>query len=179
MNLAWTEDRIEILTKLWADGLSASQIAARLGGTTRNAVIGKVHRLHLEPRKDASRGGRMKGGAYTTPSLHKVQLPRVQFDQPSVSFPTSGNAALKPVFVPIEQPPVVALSIVQSVVQELNLPSALRVELLDLHDSMCRWPIGDPREDSFHFCGREKKAKISYCAHHARSAFRPKPQVVR
>ena len=173
MNLDWTEDRIEILTKLWADGLSASQIAARLGGTTRNAVIGKVHRLHLEPRKDASRGGRKKGGSYSAPSL-----PKIQFDTPHVQYRTSGNAALKPVFVPVEQP-VVALSIVQSVVQELNLPSVLRVDLLSLQDSMCRWPIGDPREGAFHFCGHEKKAGISYCAQHARSAFRPKPQAVR
>ena len=45
--MGWTDERVELLKKLWADGLSASQIAAELGGITRNAVIGKVHRLGL------------------------------------------------------------------------------------------------------------------------------------
>src|SRR5918999_5304444 len=49
----WTDERVELLKKLWADGLSASQIAAELGGITRNAVIGKVHRLGLSGRAQA------------------------------------------------------------------------------------------------------------------------------
>ena len=48
--MTWTDERVELLKKLWADGLSASQIAAELGGITRNAVIGKVHRLGLSGR---------------------------------------------------------------------------------------------------------------------------------
>ena len=48
--MSWTEDRVELLKKLWQDGLSASQIAGQLGGVTRNAVIGKVHRLGLSGR---------------------------------------------------------------------------------------------------------------------------------
>ena len=53
--MGWTDERVALLTKLWADGLSASQIAAELGGITRNAVIGKVHRLGLAGRKTTSR----------------------------------------------------------------------------------------------------------------------------
>ena len=53
--MAWTEERVELLKKLWAEGLSASQIAGRLGGVTRNAVIGKVHRLGLAGRATSSR----------------------------------------------------------------------------------------------------------------------------
>ena len=56
--MAWTEDRVETLKKLWADGLSASQIAKQLGGVTRNAVIGKVHRLGLSGRATPSRPAR-------------------------------------------------------------------------------------------------------------------------
>jgi GcrA cell cycle regulator len=53
--MSWTDERVELLRKLWSDGLSASQIAAELGGITRNAVIGKVHRLGLSGRaKSAS-----------------------------------------------------------------------------------------------------------------------------
>ena len=53
--MGWTEERVELLKKLWSDGLSASQIAGRLGGITRNAVIGKVHRLGLAGRATTSR----------------------------------------------------------------------------------------------------------------------------
>src|SRR4026209_1467277 len=71
--MSWTDERVELLKKLWADGLSASQIAAELGGITRNAVIGKVHRLGLSgrakspsssvprPRKPRSSGHMMRG----------------------------------------------------------------------------------------------------------------------
>ena len=48
--MSWTDERVELLKKLWSEGLSASQIAAQLGGVTRNAVIGKVHRLSLSGR---------------------------------------------------------------------------------------------------------------------------------
>ena len=53
--MAWTDERVELLKKLWAEGLSASQIAGRLGSVTRNAVIGKVHRLGLSGRATTSR----------------------------------------------------------------------------------------------------------------------------
>ena len=53
--MAWTDDRVEILTKLWGEGLSASQIARELGDVTRNAVIGKVHRLGLAGRASPTR----------------------------------------------------------------------------------------------------------------------------
>jgi GcrA cell cycle regulator len=90
-----------------------------------------------------------------------------------VQYRTNGNAALKPVFVPVEQP-VVALAVVPTVViQEQVAPGALCIDLLDLREHMCRWPIGDPQDDSFHFCGRHKASGISYCDHHARQAFQP------
>ena len=163
--MGWTEDRVELLKKLWADGLSASQIANRLGGVTRNAVIGKVHRLGLAGRATTARS--------RTPRPRN-RVSHLPIKPTRVQYRTSGNTALKPIFMPVEQPmPMVALTIVPNVVQELNIPMALRVDLLDLRDCMCRWPIGDPQEESFHFCGREKASGVSYCAHHARVAFQP------
>jgi GcrA cell cycle regulator len=89
-----------------------------------------------------------------------------------MQYRTHGNVALKPIFAPMERP-TVALSIVPSVVEELDMPAPLRVPLLDLKESMCRWPIGDPQDDDFHFCGHAKASGISYCEHHARVAFQP------
>jgi GcrA cell cycle regulator len=161
--MGWTEDRVELLKKLWADGLSASQIASRLGGVTRNAVIGKVHRLGLAGRATTSRS--------RTPRPRN-RVSHLPLRPTRVQYRTHGNTALKPVFMPVEQP-TVALTIVPSVVQELDVPSALRVDLLDLREHMCRWPIGDPQDEAFHFCGRQKSHGISYCEHHARQAFQP------
>ena len=67
----------------------------------------------------------------------------------------------------------VALALVPSIVEELNIPAALRVDLLDLKECMCRWPVGDPQDESFHFCGRQKSHGVSYCEHHARMAYQP------
>ena len=61
--MAWTDERVARLSKLWAEGLSASQIATDLGGVTRNAVIGKVHRLGLSGRVKSTTGGRPKRAA--------------------------------------------------------------------------------------------------------------------
>jgi GcrA cell cycle regulator len=164
--MGWTDERVELLKKLWADGLSASQIAGRLGGITRNAVIGKVHRLGLAGRATTSRIRsprlRHRMGA---PSTRPAPAARLQFR-------THGSTALKPVFAPVEQR-AVALALVPAPIEELSIPSALRVDLLDLKESMCRWPIGDPQDEGFHFCGRQKAAHGSYCEHHARIAFQP------
>jgi GcrA cell cycle regulator len=160
--MAWTDDRVETLKKLWADGWSGSQIASRLGGVTRNAVIGKVHRLGLAGRVVTCRAPR--------PPRRISHLP---LRPTRVQYRTHGNTALKPVFMPVEQP-TVALALVPAILPEpADAPAALRVNLLDLREHMCRWPIGDPQDEAFHFCGRHKTAGISYCDHHARQAFQP------
>ena len=161
--MGWTDDRVELLKKLWADGLSASQIASRLGGVTRNAVIGKVHRLGLAGRATTSRS--------RTPRPRN-RISHLPLRPTRVQYRTHGNTALKPVFMPVEQP-TVALAVVPTVLPELDAPEALRVHLLDLREHMCRWPIGDPQDDGFHFCGRQKATGISYCDHHAMQAFQP------
>jgi GcrA cell cycle regulator len=155
--MAWTDDRVELLKKLWAEGLSASQIAGRLGGVTRNAVIGKVHRLGLSGRATSSRS--------SAPRPRRTHAPR-QHRTPSLTFGTRGNAALKPSYeAEFELAPVP--------VEELVIPLHERASILTLKESMCRWPIGDPTEEDFHFCGRKKVGTVPYCEHQARMAYQP------
>ena len=153
--MAWTDERVELLKKLWSEGLSASQIAGRLGGVTRNAVIGKVHRLGLSGRATSSRSSVPR----------RNHAPR-QNRTPSLTFGTRGNVALKPTyeaeFVPTPAP-----------IEELVIPLHERASILTLKESMCRWPIGDPSEENFYFCGRKKVGPIPYCEHHARMAYQP------
>jgi GcrA cell cycle regulator len=157
--MAWTDDRVELLKKLWAEGLSASQIAGRLGGVTRNAVIGKGHRLGLSGRATSSRS--------SVPRPRRSHAPR-QNRAPSLTFGTRGNVALKPTFEEeYEAAPAPAP------VEELVIPLHERASILTLKESMCRWPIGDPTEEEFHFCGRKKDGTVPYCEHHARMAYQP------
>ncbi len=159
--LPWTDDRVELLKKLWGEGLSASQIAARLaGGVTRNAVIGKVHRLGLSGRATVSR-----------PSAPRPRKPR----QPAhpgqtTSYPTAGATALKPQTRPVPTPrPDPA----PEPIRLADIPKGERVNILMLTDKTCRWPIGDPGTEDFCFCGHTPRPGMPYCESHAQLAYQP------
>jgi GcrA cell cycle regulator len=151
--MSWTDERVEMLKKLWADGLSASYIAGELGGITRNAVIGKVHRLGLAARakSPASPGSR--------PRKPRAQILRVS--RPALR----GNAALAQVY---EYEPEAEPEIVDNVI-----PMGQRRTLLELTAQTCRWPIGDPGNPDFFFCGGRSLPDQPYCAHHSRIAYQP------
>jgi GcrA cell cycle regulator len=154
--MAWTDERVELLKKLWSEGLSASQIAGRLGGVTRNAVIGKVHRLGLSGRATTSRLSGSRPRARITPA-RRIAKPR---------FASAGNLALRALYQPEAEPFV-------SQFEELEVPLAERKTLQMLNECDCRWPIGDPQTPEFHFCNRGKVPGLPYCEFHARRAFQP------
>ncbi len=159
--MAWTDERVEVLKKLWAEGLSASQIANHLGGVTRNAVIGKVHRLGLSGRATTSRvkSIRPRKRANSSPS-----------GVPQMRYVSHGNTALKNVFEAdymTQNEPQLAP------VEELVIPPEERATIMSLTECMCRWPYGDPTEEDFHFCGRKKVPGVPYCEFHSRIAYQP------
>jgi GcrA cell cycle regulator len=165
--MIWNDERVELLKKLWAEGLSASQIANRLGDVTRNAVIGKVHRLGLSGRVTTSR--LRKSRPANAPAKVAPTSPRPA----RVQFAVHGNTALKPVFVEHERA-AVALAVVPPQAEEpepATVPAG--VSLLDLKETMCRWPVGDPQDEGFHFCGARRVDGLPYCEKHARMAFQP------
>jgi GcrA cell cycle regulator len=159
--MAWTDERVELLKKLWSEGLSASQIAGRLGGITRNAVIGKVHRLGLSGRATTSRMTGSRQRSRITPA-RRIAKPK---------FAQVGNVALRALYQPDAEPFVPQI-------EELEIPVAERKSLQDLTECSCRWPIGDPQTAEFHFCNRNKVAGLPYCEVHSRRAFQP-PQTRR
>ncbi|HEY0218575.1 MAG TPA: GcrA family cell cycle regulator [Afipia sp.] len=153
--ISWTDDRVEQLKKLWESGLSASQIAAELGNITRNAVIGKVHRLGLS--------GRAKSPSSAAPRQRKV---RPAQNMMRISRPMSrGNTALAHVFEVEAEPDPIAFDNV--------VPMGQRRTLLELTEDTCHWPIGDPSSTEFFFCGGKAVASLPYCAHHSRVAYQP------
>src|SRR6516162_847696 len=154
--MGWTDERVELLKKLWSDGLSASQIAGRLGGVTRNAVIGKVHRLGLSGRATTSRMKSHRPRARSQASK-RLMKPR---------FATLGNPALRQLYLGDSEPYTPSA-------EELVIPLNERRSIQSLTEASCRWPIGDPQQSDFHFCGRKKVLGLPYCEFHARRAFQP------
>src|SRR6266852_6584502 len=153
--LTWTDDRVEQLKKLWESGLSASQIAAELGNVTRNAVIGKVHRLGMS--------GRAKSPSSAAPRQRKAgphsQMLRVS--RPSVR----GNTALAHAYEFDAEPEPELIDNI--------IPLGQRRSLLELTEETCRWPIGDPGSADFFFCGGQSITSLPYCAYHSRVAYQP------
>lgn len=154
----WTDERVELLRKLWASGKSASQIAAQIGGVTRNAVIGKVHRLGLSGR------GKVKAA---TPARArktvKAEAPVAPARNAQPKAPVQANV--------VELSEITAVS--ASALTEVAIPPSERVALVDLRDSMCRWPLGDPTTADFGFCGGPSVPGLPYCAHHCQIAYQP------
>ncbi len=142
--MSWTSEKVEKLKELWSKGHTASQIAEALGSTTRNAVIGKAHRLNLEARAPSKQS-----------SSSKSKETRQNLRQRN-SAPMSRKAKF------------------QSILLDKNFEPENPRSLEELDDKTCRWPIGHPDEKDFYFCGRNPEKDFPYCKLHILYAFQPK-----
>ncbi len=184
--MSWTEERVELLTKLWGDGLSASQIAGHLGGVTRNAVIGKVHRLKLETRLKTAADGEqapfmaevlaVAETVVEAANVHVIQLQASVRNAVRSAGGGGGGVVGATAFkmddsdpeeaeaAPAEAPPRPSGEVV---------PIARNLTLVQLTERTCKWPLGDPLSPDFRFCGNHSNDSSPYCQYHARIAFQP------
>jgi len=159
--MSWTDERVELLRQLWLDGKSASQISAQLGhGVTRNAVIGKVHRLGL--------AGRAKAPTSTASPPRAASAPRMSARPASSSVRTAVRGATALALA--SEPALDTRPVFQE--EDVVIPMSLRVSIIDLKEAMCRWPLGDPTSSDFRYCG-SPAANGPYCAHHGKLAYQP------
>jgi GcrA cell cycle regulator len=179
--MSWTDERVEKLQEMWAEGHSAAQIAKVLGGVTRNAVIGKVHRLGLSnragPGKPADPGEAEPAAVLADPAPVEVVTPVAPQPEPEVApAPEVETPAPRPVArdtlrrepAPMTEDRLEVLANLAEIEK-----TARRVSLLDLTERVCKWPIGDPAEPGFHFCGLPSVPGKPYCAAHVAVAFQP------
>ena len=143
--MEWNDERIEALTRMWREGLSASQVARQLGGVSRSAVIGKVHRLGIAGRDTPTRPNAMGGRPST----------RIRASAGGVARVAAPRAAT----TPRPSPRIV-----------FEVAATATIQSLSAH--ACRWPIGEPDKDDFGFCGRLITSAGSYCLGHASMAVR-------
>ena len=154
--IGWTDERVDLLKKLWQDGLSASQIAKELGGVTRNAVIGKVHRLGLSGRETPAK-----------PQRTYFKAPRPVTPRRAQAFAFGSNVPAAVVVAPPPPPPP----------GRTPVPDRGIATVISLGNHMCKWPIGDPTDESFTLCGRQREPRAGvlspYCDEHAALAYQP------
>jgi GcrA cell cycle regulator len=193
-DMSWTDERVETLKKMWGEGQSASQIAKELGGVTRNAVIGKVHRLGL-----SNRAGSAGAAAKVAPKEKPAAAPA------AAAKPAAKPAAPKPKAAPASTPPKeepeldengIPISAARRAIIPAGQPlppqpsaneispealakvsevekTAKRLTLMELTEKTCKWPVGDPATDDFWFCGLAVQQGKPYCEAHVGVAFQP------
>ena len=200
--MSWTDERVETLKRMWAEGQSASQIAKELGGVTRNAVIGKVHRLGLsnrvggkdedEPEAPAARpepapqpapaAAAARPDPVPEPAAPPRPAPAAEPEpRPAPAAAPAANVTPLPLrkpLVPAGQPlpPQPSANEISpealASVREVE-KRARRLTLMELTERTCKWPIGDPATDDFWFCGLPSLPGKPYCEAHVGVAFQP------
>ncbi|PLL11507.1 GcrA cell cycle regulator [Tabrizicola sp. TH137] len=192
--MSWTDERVETLKRMWAEGQSASQIAKELGGVTRNAVIGKVHRLGLSNRAPGGREDeedtpvaakpepKPEPAAATAASAARAEpAARPAPERAATAAPAPSNVTPLPVRKPIVPagqplPPQPSANEISpealASVREVE-KRARRLTLMELTERTCKWPIGDPATDDFWFCGLPSLPGKPYCEAHVGVAFQP------
>jgi len=175
--MSWTDERVEILTKMWAEGNSASQIAKELGGVTRNAVIGKVHRLGLSNRATTSTSKKADSNAKSvskSSSKARQKTRKIEVSEPKSDNVTSLRRQIIPAGQPLPPQPSAneispeALARVSEIEKK-----AKKLSLLELTEKTCKWPVGDPATEEFWFCGLATQSGKPYCEAHVGVAFQP------
>ena len=175
--MSWTDERVEILTKMWAEGNYASQIDKELGGVTRNAVIGKVHRLGLSNRATTTTSNKSESKTKSSPkssSRAKQKSRKVDVAEPKSDNVTSLRRQIIPAGQPLPPQPSAneispeALARVSEIEKK-----AKKLSLLELTEKTCKWPVGDPATEDFWFCGLATQSGKPYCEAHVGVAFQP------
>ena len=179
--MAWTDERVATLKKLWGDGKTASEIADVLGDVTRNAVIGKAHRLGLSGRPSPIKKTLPKTGRkIKSPAPKKAAKPaavpaaeKAQKTEKNVSQQIAPTQAREQKVVKAAPTQPSAVPLPQPIRTEEPSPRNAngKLGLLDLSERTCRWPIGDPREKGFHFCGKAVSPGVPYCDAHIAMAY--------
>lgn len=185
--MAWTEQMIEDLKRMWDEGLTTGEIGKRLG-VTKNSIIGKVHRLQLTARPSPIK--KKENSSTSAPKAKEVKSKPTSEKSEKTNKETltsTPKAEKKEEKLPIEEKETKELPIKEEI--EETAPKLDRIEtirnsihvehpkgkhktlLTDLDNHTCRWPIGDPKDDNFHFCGRKVKIGQTYCEEHAAIAY--------
>ena len=172
--MAWTDERIKELRQLWSEGQSASKIAEKLGGVTRNAVIGKIHRLGLSNRSENSEKKiitKKRGRPAKVKNTDNFQ--KQVDDSKNKDFSQINSDKFDHLHVDgLEGDKNMLPEATLANIAELE-ENAKKLNLMELTERTCKWPIGDPATENFWFCGHPSEQGKPYCSTHVSIAFQP------
>ncbi len=178
--MSWTDERVELLKKMWGEGQSASQIAKELGGVTRNAVIGKVHRLGLSNRATGASPSKSDAKEKPAPKAEAKPkpTPKTEPARPAPAPEAKPAAPARRQIIPAGQPlppQPSANEISPEALAKVNEveKKAKKLTLMELTEKTCKWPVGDPATEDFWFCGLPVEPGKPYCEAHVGVAFQP------
>jgi GcrA cell cycle regulator len=196
--MSWTDERIDRLKSLWTQGMTASQIADELGGVSRNAVIGKAHRLGLQSRPSPVKPNELGGEGGALPEAEAEADPFEPEARPAEREAEADTDEAEPATAAAAEPaPATPQPQIRSIgpggfvrqspgEQQSPIPPAPprrlvpakpspeiadKTSLLDLNEKICKWPIGHPGEPDFHFCGQQANPGFPYCVEHCGVAY--------
>lgn len=148
--MPWTDEQVEQLRQMWVEGLSANEIAKKLG-VSKNSIVGKVHRLCLQARP--------------SPIKRKDNVPEQQALPDAAAEDASAAEEIK------EEKEETSVSQSMPVKNVKKNCGKNTVRLVELDSHTCRWPIGDPRDEDFCFCGKRVRTGQTYCDEHSAVAY--------
>lgn len=199
--MSWTDERIDRLKELWSRGMTASQIADELGGVSRNAVIGKAHRLGLQSRPSPVKPNEAAPAAEEQPLRDEAPAPPPAAEPPLDAAADAPPFALDEADVDDDEEDAAEARTPQPQIRSIGPGGFLRQNpgessapippapprrlvpakpsaevadktgLLDLNERICKWPIGHPGEPDFHFCGKPSNPGFPYCVEHCGVAY--------
>ncbi len=172
--MAWTDERIKKLRELWSEGQSASKIAEKLGGVTRNAVIGKIHRLGLSNRSEKSEKKILTKKRGRPAKVKNIDNFKEQLDNSKIrDFSQINSDKFDDLDVDdLTDDKNMLLEATLANIAELE-ENAKKLNLMELTERTCKWPIGDPATENFWFCGHTSEQGKPYCSTHVSIAFQP------
>lgn len=155
--MAWTDEMVEELRKMWKDGLTTGEIGKRLS-VSKNSIVGKVHRLGLSGRPSPIK--KKEEGTSSAPKAEKKETPAKPTSKPTKEAPSPANQKAEK-----------AAEIEKPCPKGYHLKAGHKASLADLDNHTCRWPLGDPKDENFHFCGKKVRIGQTYCEEHSAIAY--------
>lgn len=169
--MAWTEEMIEQLKKMWDEGLTTGEIGRRLN-VSKNSIVGKVHRLGLSGRPSPIK----RKNPETEAQKPKAEKPKVapapkevKTEKKVKPAPVKAVVIDKPEPIEAKEPEIKFVPIIKE--EKTPSKAGQNVSLVELDNHTCRWPIGDPKDENFHFCGNKVRVGQTYCDEHAAIAY--------
>lgn len=156
--MAWTDAMVEELRKMWKEGLTTGEIGKRLN-VSKNSIVGKVHRLGLSGRPSPIK---KKEESDSAPA---------KTEKKETSSKPVAKPAKEPISAPVKADDIKAETIEKPTAKDCNHKKGSNTSLTDLDNHTCRWPLGDPKDENFHFCGKKVRIGQTYCEEHSAVAY--------